>query len=106
MNLVKTVLDHAEFHSDKFFKTTLFQGQAMMVGLNCLEPGQIQKVHQHEDQDKFYLVLKGSGRFHLGADHVEGSDGEIIWAPAGLEHGVENSGKEQLILLVGIAPAP
>ncbi len=106
MDLIKTVLDHSEFRPDKFFKTTLFQGQAMMVGLNCLEPGQIQKAHQHTDQDKFYLVLQGIGRFHLGSDHVEGSAGEIIWAPAGLEHGVENNGNKQLTLLVGIAPAP
>ena len=106
MALTKTVLDHVEFHPDKFFKTTLFQSQAMMVGLNCLEPGQIQKAHQHADQDKFYFVLQGTGRFLLGSEQLEGLEGDIVWAPAGLEHGVENYGNRQLILLVGIAPAP
>jgi quercetin dioxygenase-like cupin family protein len=106
MDLSKNVLDHAEFRPDKLFKTTLFQSQAMMVGLNCLEPGQIQKAHQHADQDKFYFVLKGTGRFLLGAEQLAGSEGDIIWAPADLEHGVENNGNRQLVLLVGIAPAP
>jgi mannose-6-phosphate isomerase-like protein (cupin superfamily) len=32
--------------------------------------------------------------------------GEVVWAPAGQSHGVENQGDGRLTLLVGIAPAP
>ena len=43
-------LDWHEFEGsnpEKFYKTTLWQGEHGMVGLNCLEPGQVQKVHAH-----------------------------------------------------------
>lgn len=106
MKLLKAVDDYVEFQSDKLFKTTLFQSDALLLGLNCLEPGQVQQAHQHTDQDKFYFILEGSGRFWLGSEQVEGAKGDVIWAPAGLDHGVETSGSESLTLLVGIAPAP
>ena len=32
---------------EKFYKTTLWEGEHVMVGLNCLEPGQSQPVHAH-----------------------------------------------------------
>jgi len=30
----------------------------------------------------------------------------VVWAPAGVTHGVTNTGTERLVLLVGIAPSP
>jgi mannose-6-phosphate isomerase-like protein (cupin superfamily) len=106
MNLVKHWSDHVGTQTEKFYKTTLFRGEQLLLGLNCLQPGQVQSPHVHADQDKFYLVLAGNGRFWLGEEQVEAGEGEAVWAPAGLRHGVENQGKQTLTLLVGIAPAP
>jgi hypothetical protein len=36
----------------KFYKTTLWQGAHVMIGLNCLEPNQVQPVHAHQGADK------------------------------------------------------
>jgi quercetin dioxygenase-like cupin family protein len=91
---------------DKFFKTTLFQAEHLMIGLNCLEPEQIQKVHSHADQDKFYFVVEGSGSFTVGETVVEAGPGSVVWAEAGVPHGVENKGDERLVILMGIAPSP
>ena len=77
-----------------------------MIGLNCLEPGQVQRPHVHDDQDKFYYVVEGEGRFWLGEAQASAATGEVVWAPAGQRHGVENQGDGRLTLLVGIAPAP
>ncbi len=88
-----------------FFKTTLFQSPRLLVGLNCLEPGQAQAQHAHAQQDKVYLVLEGEGTFTVGHERHVASEGEVIWAPAGVEHGVENTGGRSLVLFVGIAPA-
>lgn len=63
-----------------------------MIGLNCLKPGQIQKPHVHDDQDKFYYVVEGEGRFWLGQEQVLVASGEVVWTPAGQRHGVENEG--------------
>ncbi|MEW5985273.1 MAG: cupin domain-containing protein [Chloroflexota bacterium] len=106
MDLIKRVADHVGSQRDKFYKSTLFRGEALLLGLNCLEPGQVQLAHEHADQDKFYYVVEGRGRFWLGQEQVTAAAGEVVWAPAGLRHGVENDGDGRLTLLVGIAPVP
>jgi mannose-6-phosphate isomerase-like protein (cupin superfamily) len=106
MDYVKQVADFVGVKADKFYKTTLFRSDALLLGLNCLEPGQVQKPHDHVDQDKFYFVVEGTGNFWLGEEKVEAGVGEVVWAPAGMVHGVANEGELRLTLLVGIAPAP
>ncbi len=104
--LVKKIGDYTGAREEKFYKTTLFTADNLMLGLNCLEPGQIQESHVHDNQDKFYYVVEGKGRFWLGEEAVDAGAGELIWAPAGVQHGVENQEDGRLTLLVGIAPAP
>ena len=106
MELVKRISDHVGAQADKFYKTTLFRSDTLLLGLNCLEPGQVQKPHDHADQDKFYYVVAGEGNFWLGEERVTAVTGQVVWAPAGVVHGVQNDGQERLTLLVGIAPAP
>jgi len=106
MELIKTFSENTGRSENKFFKTTLFQSDALLIGVNCLEPGQIQRPHEHAGQDKFYYIVEGSGRFYLGEEQIIASAGQVVLAPAGLAHGVENDGAKRLSLLVGIAPAP
>jgi mannose-6-phosphate isomerase-like protein (cupin superfamily) len=98
--------DHTGTNMDTLFKSTLFQSARLLLGLNCLEPGQMQHTHTHASQDKFYFVIEGQGTFVVGTETSEAGPGMVIWAPAGIDHGVTNSGSERLVLLVGIAPAP
>ena len=91
---------------DKFFKATLFTGAHLLVGINCLEPGQSQPLHEHDAADKVYIVMEGRGHFTVGAAVQEASPGEVIWAPVGVPHGVENRAGERLVVLVGMAPPP
>lgn len=106
MMFVKQVADHVGKRTDKFYKATLFQADTLLLGLNCLEPGQTQRPHDHADQDKFYYLIEGSGLFWLGEERVRAAQGQVVWAPKGVVHGVHNDGAETLTLLVGIAPAP
>jgi quercetin dioxygenase-like cupin family protein len=99
-------IDHVGARPDKHYKATLFQGQHLMVGLNCLEPGQTQPVHDHAGQDKLYVVMEGRGWFTVGTEAQEAGPGAVIFAPAGVPHGVENRAEERLVLLVSIAPSP
>ncbi len=89
---------------EKFFKATLWQGEHVMVGINCLEPNQTQPVHAHSGADKFYFVLTGRGSFTVGDEIQTIETGTVVIAPAGVPHGVTNSGSERLSLLVAIAP--
>ncbi len=106
MEFVTRVADHTGARPDKFYKATLFRGDALLLGVNCLEPGQAQAPHDHAGQDKFYYVVEGVGRFQVGDEHATARPGGVVWAPAGVVHGVVNEGDGRLTLLVGIAPAP
>jgi mannose-6-phosphate isomerase-like protein (cupin superfamily) len=96
--------EHAGAQAEKFYKTTLWQGEHVLVGLNCLEPNQTQSVHAHQGADKFYFVLEGSGRFTVGEVEQTASAGSLVVAPASVSHGVKNTGSERLSLLVAISP--
>jgi hypothetical protein len=42
MEYVTRLSDHVGARPDKFYKATLFRGDALLLGVNCLEPGQTQ----------------------------------------------------------------
>lgn len=104
--LVVQVDEQVRFDPDAYTKIDLALSPRILLGLNCLEPGQSQAVHSHADQDKFYYVIEGAGAFILaGQEHLVFAGG-CVWAPAGVDHGLTNGGDERLVVLVGIAPAP
>ena len=43
MNDFKDYRDYVGTRSEKFFKDTLFQGDHLMIGINCLDPGQTRR---------------------------------------------------------------
>lgn len=96
--------DHVGAQAEKFYKTNVWQGDHVMVGLNCLEPGQTQKTHAHDGADKFYFVLEGEGAFIVGEEEEQAAAGSLVVAPSGIPHGVTNCGDQRLSLLVAIAP--
>ncbi len=96
--------EHAGSQAEKFYKATLWQGEHVTVGLNCLEPNQIQSVHAHQGADKIYFVLEGNGHFTVGDEDRDATAGSLVIAPAGVPHGVTNNGSQRLSLLVAIAP--
>jgi len=96
--------ESAGINREKFYKTTLWQGEHVSIGLNCLESNQTQSVHAHQGADKIYFVLEGRGRFTIGAEERDARAGMLVVAPAGVPHGVTNASAERLSLLVAIAP--
>ncbi len=95
----------ATFRADRFAKIDLIAGQAMFLGLNCFEPGQSQAVHAHHDADKFYLILTGNARMIVGEERLDAGPETLIWAPAGVPHGVERV-QGRTVMLVGMSPPP
>lgn len=94
---------HIGADPEKFFKSTVFQGEGLLVGINCLEAGQSQPAHVHGNQDKFYYVVEGHGEFVVGEETRAAGTGMVVFAPAGVSHGVSNNGSARLVLLVGIS---
>ncbi len=69
-DLVQHLPARAAFSAAKMTKLDCFRSDRLLVGLNCFEPGQGQKVHTHDGADKFYFVVSGKARFvdSSGAD--------------------------------------
>ena len=83
MEFVKRLSEYVGTGADKFYKATLFRGDALLLGVNCLEPGQTQAPHDHAGQDKFYYVIEGAGHFLVGETWATAGPGEVVWAAAG-----------------------
>lgn len=96
----------SNFSPEKMQKNSLFASDQLFCDVYCLEPGQAQRVHAHEGSDKIYYVLEGTGVFTLGDEAHEQSPGDVIHAPAGLDHGVSNQSSARLRCLVVMAPPP
>jgi quercetin dioxygenase-like cupin family protein len=103
---VKDVFAGAQFSSDRMQKTNLFETKNFFCDVYCLEPGQEQKAHAHQDEDKIYYVLAGRGSFLVGGETKELGEHQIVLAPAGVPHGVKNSSARRLTLLVFMTPNP
>lgn len=98
--------EHAVFTSEKMGKATLFKSDRIMVGINAFEPGQEHKLHTHQGMDKVYQVLEGNGLFLLEGRELPMEAGTLLVAPAGVSHGIRNTGDGRLVVLAILAPAP
>lgn len=97
---------HAVFDARKMGKSTIFRSERVMVGTNSFEPGQEHALHAHQGMDKIYQVLTGRGRFLLEGEEIPMEAGVMLVAPAGVPHGIRNTGAERLVVLAVLAPAP
>ncbi len=95
----------ALFGPDRMRKVDCYRSERLLVGLNCLEPGQSQPVHTHAGADKVYFVVSGRARFTVGTATRDAVSGDLVLAPAGVPHGVAEA-LARTLLLVAIAPAP
>lgn len=104
-DLIQHLPTRAAFAPARMTKLDCFRSDRLLVGLNCFEPGQEQKIHAHDGADKFYFVVSGKASFVLGDRTLAARTGDLILAPAGVPHGVAQA-LERTVLLVAIAPAP
>jgi quercetin dioxygenase-like cupin family protein len=100
------VLDRIAYAADKMRKTNLVDTDSLFCDVYGLEPGQTQAGHRHAVGDKLYYVLAGTGRIRVDTEERTVVRGDLVCAPAGTEHAVENPGPERLALLVVMAPKP
>ena len=96
----------AVFKDDKMGKSTLFESDRILVGLNCFEPGQAHALHAHEGMDKDYQVLEGTGTFLLEDRELPMEPGVMLIAPSGVPHGIRNDGGARLVVSAILAPGP
>src|SRR5215204_4478186 len=103
---IRSISDTVTFSEEKMKKNALFDSPHLFYDTYCLLPGQSQKVHTHEESDKVYYVLRGTGRFIVGEEERDLGEGNAVIARAGDAHGVSNETQENLVILVTMAPRP
>lgn len=104
--IIKKIAQKAQFPTETMGKVRLAAGEFLYAGLNCFAPGQAHHAHTHADQDKLYYVVEGRGEATLGEQVSEVEAGDLVLAPAGVVHGMANTGTEPLIVLTLFAPPP
>ena len=75
----------------------------LSAGLYVLEAGAADPQSPH-DEDEFYVVMSGRGRFRAGAVTQEVGRGSVLFVPARLEHRFLDV-QERLEVLVFFGPA-
>ena len=98
--------EHVDWRPDKMGKSTLFESQRLMVGLNAFEPGQSHKLHAHAGMDKLYIVVEGEGVFLLDQTELPMRAGDALVAPEGVPHGIRNTSQARLLVMAVLAPSP
>jgi len=98
--------EQARFSPDRMAKVALAATPRVQLDLYCLEPGQEQRPHAHGNQDKIYVVLEGEGRVVIGGREEPLASGEAAVAEAGTTHGLRNTGRGRMLVLVVVTPPP
>ena len=89
--------DKISYSDEKASKVVLTECTHARTTLWCIKPGQHIHPHVHAG-DHVWVVLEGEGLFL--SDGQEGrpvKPGTILSAPAGISHGIENTGSAGLV---------
>lgn len=104
--IIHKVASTAVFNREKMGKATLAATPHLFAGLNAFEPGQEHRLHTHEGQDKFYLVLEGKGEVTVGSQLSRIQTGDFVLARSGEAHSLRNPGPDRLVVLAVMGPPP
>jgi quercetin dioxygenase-like cupin family protein len=98
--------DQARFKADNFACETVMAGDSLTVELLCLSAGGDVPAHRHDRTEHVLTVLAGCARIRIGGEWIELGEGESVFAPAGLYHGLTNTTAQRLIVQQVSAPKP
>lgn len=90
--------DKVAYTQEKASKVALAETEHSRTTLWCLLPGQHIHPHVHAG-DHIWVVLEGEGNFLSDGEPRVLSPGDILVAPAGESHGIENVGREGLVFV-------
>jgi mannose-6-phosphate isomerase-like protein (cupin superfamily) len=69
-----------------------------------VEPGAEQKPLSHGPQ-QVYVITRGEGRMRVGEDEREVREGQMVFIPPEVEHGIVNTGEGVLTYVSAATPA-
>ena len=60
--------------------------------------------HTHDNAGEYFYVVDGSGEFLDNTEWVPITKGDAFQAPAGMSHGIKNTGRSTLVLFSTFSP--
>ena len=74
----------------------------------CVEhqsPGRKMRIHKHLNNDELIFIHKGQGTLTLDEQSIKVKTGDVAFVPRGTWHGLDNTGKEDLLMVFHYSPA-
>tara|TARA_E500000305_G_scaffold111622_1_gene126327 strand:+ start:922 stop:1281 length:360 start_codon:yes stop_codon:yes gene_type:complete len=72
--------------------------------ISCYQPMAYVERHSHKVQEQVYHVLEGEGLMEIAGKKQVVRRHDVIFIPPGIEHGIQNSGLTDLVILVITTP--
>lgn len=99
------ISDMIEFNGDKQIRKKVLQSKGAVCEIVCYLPGQSTVLHQHPMQDEIFYVIDGSGWITFeDQDDIPVKRSSIVFVPAGVVHGVDAPGPDNLVLMFTKGP--
>lgn len=76
----------------------------MAVAWVEVPPGAEQRRHSQAECEQVYVIASGTGSMWVAGDEETVGAGDLIFIPPGSEHGVKNSGSEDLVYVTMMSP--
>jgi oxalate decarboxylase/phosphoglucose isomerase-like protein (cupin superfamily) len=70
-----------------------------------LPPGMAVKPHYHKTHEEIYYLITGSGRMRVADEWQDVSAGDAVYIPTNAVHSLQNTGNEDIRLVVVVGPA-
>jgi len=88
------------------FRKVLFTGEYMQLVVMSLKPGEDIGMEVHHNVDQFFRFEEGEGKVIIDGEEVNVKDGAAVIVPAGSEHNVVNTSKDENLKLYTIYSPP
>ena len=67
--------------------------------------GRKMRVHKHLNNDELIFIHKGEGTLTLDEQTIQVKTGDVAFIPRGTWHGLDNTGKDNLLMIFQYSPA-
>lgn len=84
------------------FKQEELKGKARLCAKITIAPGSSIGLHQHDNEEEIFYVVKGKGMVNDNGTLTEVKAGDAIITGNGASHAVENTGEEPLEMIAVI----
>ena len=88
------------------YRRVLFTGRNTQLVLMTLQPGEEIGKEIHEEHDQFIRIESGSGSVILNGEKHRLADGIAVVIPAGVEHNVVNTSRDEPLRLYTLYSPP